>query len=61
MERSSLAALNRMHANSVLQHAKWMELRKTILDNEILNTLYSTKLLPDSIGQKTDRQNQLQS
>lgn len=33
-----------------------MELRKTILDNEILNTLYSTKLLPDSIGQKTDRQ-----
>lgn len=38
-----------------------MELRKAILDNEILNTLYSIKLLPDSIGQKTDRQNQLQS
>lgn len=38
-----------------------MELRKAILDNEILNTLYSIKLLPDAIGQKTDRQNQLQS
>lgn len=61
MERSSLAAMNKIHANSVLQHVKWMELRKAILDNEILNTLYSIKLLPDSIRQKTDRRNQQQS